>query len=108
MFAEDASYMIVGGLGGLGRAMCTWMASKNCKNIVLVSRSGMKGSGAQSLMDDLAALNVKLKVYACDVSIEEELSQTLKLCSEEMPPVRGIIQSAMVIKVGSKPWNSGP
>ena len=98
-FAADASYLIVGGLGGLGRAICNWMAGKKCKNIILVSRSGMKASGAQSLMDELETLGVMLKIYACDVSNAEELGMVLKQCHIEMPPIRGVIQSAMVIKV---------
>lgn len=98
-FADDASYLVVGGLGGLGCAMCSWMARKKCKNIVLISRSGMKGSEAQSVVAKLETLGVRLKVCACDVSNAEELEQTLKLCVKEMPPIRGVIQSAMVIKV---------
>ena len=89
----------MGGLGGLGRAMCYWMASKKCKNIILISRSGMQSPDSQSLLDELAQLDVKLKVYACDVSNAEKLSHTLKLCLEDMPPIRGVIQSAMVIRV---------
>ena len=98
-FAADASYLIVGGLGGLGRGICNWMAGKNCKNIVLVSRSGMKASGAQSLVAEFETLGVRLKIYACDVSNAEELGMVLKQCHIEMPPIRGVIQSAMVIKV---------
>lgn len=79
--------------------MCSWMARKDCKNIILISRSGMQSADAQSLVDELATLGVKLQVYACDVSKAEELSQILQLCISEMPPIRGVIQSAMVIKV---------
>ncbi len=79
--------------------MCNWIALKNCKNIVLISRSGMKSSGAQSFVDELEGLGVRLKVYACDVSNAEELNLTLKTCFREMPPIRGVIQSAMVIRV---------
>ena len=98
-FASDASYLIVGGLGGLGRAMCHWMARRKCKNIVLISRSGMQSPDAQSLLDEFARLEVRLKVYACDVSNAEDLNQTLNLCFRDMPPIRGVIQSAMVIRV---------
>ena len=79
--------------------MCSWMARKGCKNIIVISRSGIQSVGAQSLVDELATLDVKLQVYACNVSKAEELSQTLQFCISEMPPIRGVIQSAMVIKV---------
>ena len=98
-FAEDSSYLIVGGLGGLGRVMCRWMASCQCKHIIVVSRSGMGGKNARSLTAELASLGVKLAVYACDVGDLHQLEQTLSRCEKEMPPIRGVIQAAMVIEV---------
>lgn len=77
VFRDNASYSVVGGLGGLGRAICSWMARKKCKNIVLISRSGMKSPEAQNLVEELAVMGVKLKMYACDVSNADQLEQTL-------------------------------
>ena len=37
---SDATYVLIGGTGGLGRSMATWMIGKGAKNIVLLSRSG--------------------------------------------------------------------
>ena len=74
------------------------MASRKCKNIILLSRSGMKNQNAQSLKNELERNNVKLAVYACDVSNFDQLKQTLISCEKEMPPIRGVIQSAMVIR----------
>ncbi len=51
------------------------------------------------LKEELECLGVKLVGYACDVANLKQLETTLKQCAEEMPPVRGLIQSAMVIKV---------
>lgn len=59
----------------------------------------MEGRNARSLIAELASLDVKLVVYACDVSNLHQLEQTLSRCAKEMPPVRGLIQSAMVIEV---------
>ena len=75
------------------------MANRKCKNIILLSRSGMKNQSAQTLKDELEEMGVKLAVYACDVSNLEQLKQVLMLCAKEMPPIRGVIQSAMVIRV---------
>ena len=48
---------------------------------------------------ELQQAGVRLRAYACDVSDLEQLDQTLGLCSKEMPPIRGVIQSAMVLRV---------
>lgn len=51
------------------------------------------------LKEELESLGVKLVGYACDVANLKHLETTLKQCAKEMPPVRGVIQSAMVIRV---------
>ena len=75
------------------------MGSLSCKNIILISRSGLEAPNAPSLVHDLKKLSVKLVIYACDISNAEHFQQTLKKCAQEMPPIRGVIQSAMVVRV---------
>lgn len=100
---KNASYLIVGGLGGLGQAICRWMASRGCKNIITLSRSGTQSVGATSLKDELERIGVKLAVYACNVSNHEEVDHALGSAAQQMPPIKGLIHSAMVIRV-STPW----
>lgn len=38
-FVDDESYILIGGLGGLDRALCRWPVSQGCKNIIVLSRS---------------------------------------------------------------------
>lgn len=45
---EDGSYLFVGGLGGLGRSITTWLAEKGARHFVFLSRSA-----GQMLNDDL-------------------------------------------------------
>ncbi|KAL8735751.1 MAG: hypothetical protein Q9166_000614 [cf. Caloplaca sp. 2 TL-2023] len=104
-FVKDASYIVVGGLGGLGRAICHWMASRDCKNIILLSRSGMKSAHAASVKYELDSKGVKLAVYECDVSDRLQLDSVLSLCTKEMPQIKGVIHSAMVIRVSRRDKN---
>ncbi|KAL8882951.1 MAG: hypothetical protein Q9198_000127 [Flavoplaca austrocitrina] len=97
-FLEDASYVLIGGLGGLGREICRWMISRNCKNLIVLSRSGTKSTHAQSIKEELEGDGVKLAIHACDVGDAEQLQSALSVCSNEMPPIKGVIQSAMVIR----------
>lgn len=83
--------------------MCRWMASLKAKNIILISRSGMKSQSALCMASELQQAGVQLKAYACDVSDFEQLDQTLGLCAKEMPPIRGVIQAAMVLRVSPQP-----
>lgn len=38
----DISYLLVGGLGGLGRSIALWMGENGANNSIFVSRSGSK------------------------------------------------------------------
>ncbi|KAL8670019.1 MAG: hypothetical protein Q9168_005420 [Polycauliona sp. 1 TL-2023] len=97
-FHENASYILIGGLGGLGRAICRWMVSLGCKTIIVLSRSGLKSTHAASIKEELASKGAQLVVYACDVADRSQLDDTFRSCSEILPPIKGVIHSAMVIR----------
>ncbi|KAI4269144.1 MAG: hypothetical protein L6R38_007574 [Xanthoria sp. 2 TBL-2021] len=94
----NASYILIGGLGGLGRAICRWMISRECKNIIVLSRSGLKSAHAASIKEELESKGARLAVYTCDVGDRAQLDDTLRLCSDTLPPIKGLIHSAMVIR----------
>ena len=98
-FRPDATYLIAGGLGGLGRAITRWMVSRGARNFILLSRSGPKGKEAMDLIEELKSHGVKIAAPPCDVSSEDELSTTIEKYRSTMPPVRGCIQASMVLKV---------
>ena len=96
----QASYMIVGGLSGIGSELAQLM-SKNlgASHIVLLSRSGMTAKGALALVKSLEQWGTKVKVIQCDVAETKDLNAQLDQCATEMPPIRGVIQGAMVLQV---------
>nr|POF04498.1 reducing polyketide synthase pks1 [Quercus suber] len=95
----DASYIIIGGTGGLGRSMAKWMASRGAKFIILVSRSATLSPKVLHLIDELAHQGVTVQVHPCDVSHREHVDSLIKTVESEAPPVRGVVQGAMVLKV---------
>ncbi|KAI0901837.1 putative polyketide synthase [Annulohypoxylon nitens] len=94
----DASYMIVGGFGGLGRSLSRRMVSQGAKNLIFVSRSGDKSPEAISLVDELQSSGVTVKVLAVDITSGDRLKASLDETLNKMPPIRGIIQAAMVLE----------
>ena len=99
----DVSYLITGGTGGIGRAICTWMAQNGAKNIILASRSGKKQASAVEVAQELEALGTTIEVYACDVAIEADLQRLIEDCELTMPPIGGVIHGAYVNKVCASP-----
>ncbi|KAK2009421.1 KR domain-containing protein, partial [Colletotrichum eremochloae] len=108
-----ASYLIIGGLGGLGRSLATEFVACGARNIAFVSRSGDSKPEAKTTVDQLVARGANVTVYRADVSDEASFTAAMRQCSEEMPPIKGVIQMAMVLrdvvfeKMEYKDWITG-
>ncbi|KAI1806524.1 hypothetical protein F4811DRAFT_510318 [Daldinia bambusicola] len=97
-FDENASYVIAGGSGGLGRATIKWMADRGAKHVIVPSRSGSSKPALAGLISELAKRGVNVYAPACDVSSHESVKKVLEEASRTMPPVKGCIDAAMVLQ----------
>ncbi|KAL8893510.1 MAG: hypothetical protein Q9192_005191 [Flavoplaca navasiana] len=99
-FEENATYVISGGLGGLGRSIARWMMSRKAKHLLLLSRSGAKEGAAIALLNELNERGVKAIAPVCDISDEAAVASALAECAETFPPIKGCIQGSMVLRDG--------
>ncbi|KAK3937383.1 lovastatin diketide synthase [Diplogelasinospora grovesii] len=99
----DATYLIAGGLGGLGRNCARWMVSRGARNLILLSRSGATSDAAKALVSELTSQGVTVCASAVDVSNLECLKQTLTSLSDMMPPIRGCVQATVVLRDNTFP-----
>jgi acyl transferase domain-containing protein/NADPH:quinone reductase-like Zn-dependent oxidoreductase len=97
-FRADATYLLVGCLGGLGRSLTSWMMKKGARRFAFLSRSGTDSKQAAILVDDLQAAGVVVDVIRGDVSVEADVKRAVSLIPADHP-VRGVVQAAMVLKV---------
>ncbi|KAI0388440.1 hypothetical protein F5Y17DRAFT_463704 [Xylariaceae sp. FL0594] len=93
-FDSNASYLIAGGLGGLGRGISKWMVDRGAKNLILLSRSGPTSPPAVHLVKSLRERGVTVAAPKCDVGSQASLSAALEEC-KAMPPIKGCINAAM-------------
>ncbi|KAK8257361.1 polyketide synthase [Phyllosticta capitalensis] len=98
LFKGDATYVIIGGTGGLGRSMSRWMVSKGARNIVLMSRSGKATGKIAELIEDLRPVGGNIVVKACDIADQESVNALVEDCAKTLPPIRGVIHAAMVLR----------
>ncbi|KAH6616126.1 hypothetical protein B0J18DRAFT_485034 [Chaetomium sp. MPI-SDFR-AT-0129] len=96
----DASYLIVGGVGGLGRPTAFYLAAHGAKNIIVLSRSAGNLDPTSSFVTGLRDLGCRVVAVSCDVSDPADLNRALDLCSttHQLPPIRGVIQGATVLR----------
>ncbi|KAI1126734.1 fatty acid synthase S-acetyltransferase [Nemania abortiva] len=95
---ENASYLVAGGLGGLGRSISSWMVSKGAKHLILPSRTGAVSSTKAEFVRKMRQLGVNVLTPRCDVSSTESLSVMLQDCRRSMPLIRGCINAVMVLQ----------
>ncbi|KAL9609839.1 MAG: hypothetical protein Q9167_005427 [Letrouitia subvulpina] len=99
-FDPNATYVIAGGFGGIGRSITRWMADRNARNFVLLSRSGHSSKSAISLLREMNDRGIKVHAPACDISDEVAVSNVFKRLIFSIPPIKGCIQASMVLKDG--------
>jgi NAD(P)-dependent dehydrogenase (short-subunit alcohol dehydrogenase family) len=98
-FDPDSSYVIAGGLGGLGRSIARWLVDRGARNLILLSRSGNKNVYAAKITGDLQGKGATVVTPSCDITDRTALAGTLETCSRTMPPIKGCVQATMVISV---------
>ena len=98
-FPSNATYLISGGLGGVGRTIARWMVSRGSKNLILLSRSGPRTDAARDMLAEMRENGVCVEVPSCDVTDHYALQTTIAECSEKMPPIKGCVQGSMVLNV---------
>lgn len=72
------------------------MATRGARNLILLSRSGNTRAASSVLVSELESQGVKVATPACDISDLSALEFALKNCN--MPPVKGCVQGAMVLR----------
>ncbi|KAJ2998897.1 hypothetical protein NUW58_g172 [Xylaria curta] len=99
-FDSAATYVIVGGLGGLGRVVIEWMVHKGARNLLVPSRSGVSSQAASDLVEKLKKECVHLATPKCDVSSVAEFTNALENYASSMPqaPIKGCINLAMALQ----------
>ncbi len=105
-----SSYLLVGGLGGIGRSLARLLVRLGARYLCFMSRSGDKSTEAQMLVRELQAHGIGIKVYPCDIANKIDLAENLKDYAANMPPCKGVFQCAMALrdtlfeKMSHKQW----
>ncbi|QUC18107.1 uncharacterized protein UV8b_02348 [Ustilaginoidea virens] len=95
----DGTYLLAGGLGGLGQSICELLIANGAQHIALVSRSGASSASSQAFLDSLRRRGVHAKAYRADICDAVLLEAVVGVeIAAEMPPVRGVFQCAAVVQ----------
>ncbi|CAI6342444.1 unnamed protein product [Periconia digitata] len=95
-FASDATYVVSGGLGGLGLEIIKWMVDQGAKHLCIISRRGLVDESAKAVVTGLQDRGVTIVTPSCDITDKKALEETISSTLSGMPPVRGCIQASAV------------
>ncbi|EOD43942.1 putative polyketide synthase protein [Neofusicoccum parvum UCRNP2] len=94
----EACYIIVGGFGGVGKSIAGYLVKNGARYLAIISRSGAASPEDRSFMEELKCKGANVRAYASDISQMDSLKTTLDRIEVEMPPIKGVINSAMALK----------
>lgn len=95
----EASYLITGGLGGLGLEVARSLVAQGARSLVLSGRSGARRPEAQAAVAELEAAGAVVQVIAADVGQRADVVRLLAAC-DALAPLRGIFHAAGVLDDG--------
>jgi hypothetical protein len=103
LLSANATYVLAGGLGGLGRSIASWMASRGARHFVFLSSSGGITKPVSKLRSDLENDGCSVDIIKCDVGDAGRLAEVIADCQARLPPIKGVIQGAMKLSVSMHP-----
>ena len=93
-FHAQATYLVTGGLGGLGLLTGQWMIDKGAKHIALLGRTP-PNEMAQQALRAMEQGGARVVFAQGDVSDRDDLARVFgELEAQGMPPLRGVIHAA--------------
>ena len=87
--SPNASYLLIDGVGGIGRSIVTWMTEHSAKNLILLSRSaGNVQKSGRPVAQTMQETGCRIKAISCDISNPADLVSALQQCQlEQLPPI---------------------
>jgi acyl transferase domain-containing protein/acyl carrier protein len=92
---REATYLITGGLGALGRQVAQRLIKRGASHLVLVGRHA-----SNEAIEDLSQTGVRVAVIRADVAKLQGIAAITRLLESGWPPLRGVIHAAGVVDDG--------
>ncbi|MCJ1283507.1 hypothetical protein MMC26_002837 [Xylographa opegraphella] len=96
LLTGDGTYIVIGGLGGLGRFVCRWMVENGAKRIIAISRSGIKSNEARQTWEDIKAMGITFEAIRADACDRKAMSEALSGI-RKTGTLKGIINMVMLL-----------
>ncbi|NEO95910.1 MAG: SDR family NAD(P)-dependent oxidoreductase, partial [Moorea sp. SIO3G5] len=96
---NQSSYLITGGLGGVGWEIAKFLVQQGARNLVLIGRNAPSETATESIQQ-LEKAGANVSVLLGDVSKEKDMVDIFQHIQTSLPPLKGVIHAAGVIDDG--------
>lgn len=96
VFRKDGSYIVTGGVGGLGLFLAAAMASAGCGRIILTSRS-QPNPQSQKTIERLRANGADVVVECGNIADPQTAGRLVSAATATGLPLRGVLHAAAVV-----------
>ncbi len=95
----DGTYLVTGGMGGLGLEVARWMAGQGAGCLLLAGRREPSPEAWRAIAG-IEALGARVVTARADVSRRPEVEALLARVAAGLPPLRGVLHAAGVLDDG--------
>ena len=99
LFDSDASYLIVGGTGGLAKPLIEYLINRGVKHIILTSRSKFP-MDTKALIESTKQKQISIKHYETDATNYQQMEQIITNIEHSSTPLKGVFYLAGVVQDG--------
>ncbi len=96
----EGTHLVTGAFGGFGLETARWLVDRGARSLILLGRRGAVEPEAQAAVASFEARGVKVLCDPCDVTDVAALDGLLSKARRGLPPLKGVIHSAMVLEDG--------
>ncbi|KAE8324345.1 hypothetical protein BDV39DRAFT_217174 [Aspergillus sergii] len=86
-FPSEVSYILVGGLGDVGRVLAQWLVRQGARELVILSRSAGRIERERSFIKELRAQDCQIITVAGDVANLEDVKTAVSSCTKRLAGV---------------------
>ncbi|HYO54311.1 type I polyketide synthase [Archangium sp.] len=95
----DGTYLVTGGLGGLGLEVARWLVTHGARHLLLLGRRAPSAEAERTLAE-LRQAGAHVEPFQADVARPGDVERALARVDESMPPLRGVFHAAGLLEDG--------
>jgi acyl transferase domain-containing protein/NAD(P)-dependent dehydrogenase (short-subunit alcohol dehydrogenase family)/acyl carrier protein len=99
LVSKDRTYLISGGLGGLGLALARWMAEQGAGHLVLLGRHGVTTDHQREALAAIEAMGTMISVASVSVADRAALREVIEAVPHDRP-LAGVVHTAGILDDG--------